>query len=423
MSNTSLSTALSIGCELFCNFYTTHIEDNGKLEKWANGCLNPLRVLLTLGGRRVTHLTDKSYHLEGEKSWLPGKIFSGSDPITLGAACIAGVVTVAGTILKAISWIIYPETFHRNLQFVHLRRSERAKAQKLVRQEDLFVKKQINTDTDLAKNDHLSRLPPELLENIHHHLGEKNLGHLRLVSSWHHLCATHSWYKLHGQKQREHIQVLFSQNLFRVVDIDKWCRLPRMKLLAHKTCAEPGNFEIQEYNGTAPALAPFIQVKEMGEASLRWGKDPIPFLAIRVHYQAITRLSSWGHWLSRGYCELKTEERATVITLYPKTRNRDLFLHAIQQAQNELRRFNHQRLTTQPMPDDEALPILREAALLPYPCHPDQPWAIAVPDCEPRRLKPEDIDKLAELFQSNAPVAFEGFPNAFTYREESSRPS
>lgn len=63
-------------------------------------------------------------------------------------------------------------------------------------------------------------------------------------------------------------------------------QLPRMRIPAHRVSSDPNDFKIQAYKrATTSGKLSFIQPKDLGAYSVRWGIDPIPFIALKVLYR------------------------------------------------------------------------------------------------------------------------------------------
>jgi hypothetical protein len=319
-------------------FYCTAIADNGKLEGAANFFLQEVRICLTgFKGRQVT-LLEGEYKLDGETFSIefPDDLFFND-----GKGLIALVIlvsTIVGTLLKLVAWIAIPGVLKKNRTFVHLQREELKKYHhwslnckvfnKILSEKPCLI---INFKNSVLKELQPFTVPEPLLEGIAYALvsekktvGKQHLAAFSLVSK---ACFLKAYFV---QKQS---QLMCSAKINRIfpsiflnwiytIQIQPLADCPEMRLPAHRISADPTDLTIQKYRCANSQNTNFLSAKDMQPYPIKWGENPVPFIAIQVHYSQPDRRFILGFFTRLAKrCKLKKNnlrDHHQVILIYQK---------------------------------------------------------------------------------------------------------
>lgn len=297
-------------------FFCTDIEDNGTLENWANSCLKPSRCTWTFNGRKVTKLdfTSKHYELTEETSWLPCTSNGGYEAVAIAMVWVASLVI--GAVLKLAAWLFVQGVFQKNADFVNLCLEERKKKQawafynqSLERQDIVFCPQELPYPVSVKLGyDMINLIGYHLLKGTHETLStealHENLPHLvkfsRTCKAFH--ASAGQVYNFHVQS---HLNSTLVQTHFPSIilnsfnkpesgsspalsSVKRLSQSPYITLPAHRTsdAANSNDFHIQAYNSVdSSGILNFIKPKDMGSHTIKWGFQPIPFIAIKTLYR------------------------------------------------------------------------------------------------------------------------------------------
>ena len=260
-------------------FYSTDIKDNGKLEATANFLLQPSRVLL-ISGRRV-EINKESYNPIPERlNSLSSFIQSDSivDRFMFVVICICFVV---GTVLKIIAWIFIAGVYQKNRHFIHLQKKPLKECYPL-HGEILKRMSYIENSTKFQS----VFVPDLILETIAHEIragkdGKKNLGSFSLASKG---CYRKA-YVVQEYKNKGKINSLFPSFLVDSTNsIMPLMVCSQTRLLAHRISDDKNNLRIKKMYSKNESDLNFLPFKKMGSHLVKWGKDPVPFIALQTQY-------------------------------------------------------------------------------------------------------------------------------------------